>query len=318
MFSNIIVQWDVIQKLFLNTILVSIPEEFFMVIFTLILVGEFDFWKEEECKKLLNRWDYGRLFIPTIAGALVSNILRFILKVEDSTIPTLLTIFILMILTNHIFSDASAFKWIGKVFLFLLLSAIIVGVSELIYVPFIISGTGKDIVDINQNILSNVLISLPSRVFQYMLLFYFVSRKRTLLKGNVYKNIMSSPILLLFISIISLFDLTFFIVANKLIVQQKIIDNLSLFNQVIVVIGVILFPIINLSGLLLSIYYLKNQELKTLNNSHTQLNELLKKIRNQKESEGNASLWKLNEIGMGIEEVAASMEKLTRSDKTKK
>jgi len=70
-------QYTGVQKILLNTFFVSFPEELFLIMFTLILVGEFEYWKEDECKRLINRFDYVRVFVPTIVAALISNTLRY-------------------------------------------------------------------------------------------------------------------------------------------------------------------------------------------------------------------------------------------------
>lgn len=308
MFQNLL-QLATLQKIVLNTLFVSIPEELFLVMFTLILIGEFDYWKEEECKKLIHRWDYSRILIPTLAAALLSNILRYtFVDIDISSPVTILTVFVLIVLTNDIFGDASALKWMAKAFVFLVVACIVVGLSEFVYVPFILYSTGKTLEKINSDIFMNVLVSLPSRIIQYSILLYFVSQKRTLLKGNVLKYIVESPILALISAVVALCDLLFCIVTYKLIVYEKILINISLTSQISIIIGVIIFPVLNILGLVWSVYYVKNKEMSDKKIASEKLNNLLDSIKSYTYNANYDNIkWKLNEIGMGIEEISTKL-----------
>lgn len=312
-----LLQWGIFQKIIFNTLLVSIPEELYLVMFTLILVGEFEYWKEDECKKLINRWDYGRILIPTLTSALLSNILRYTgVNYDIASLITILTVFVIIVLTNDIFGDASAMKWTGKAFAFLMIACITVGVSEFIYVPFVVYGTGKPIQEINKDIWLNFVVSLPSRIIQYSILLYFVSRKRTLLKGKIIMHIVSNPVVLVITSAITLFDLLFYIVAYNLIVYEQVLINISHIMQIIIIIGITLFPILNISGLVWAVYYVKNKEMNDKKTASEKLENMLKDIKLYTNNENYDNIkWKLNEIGMGIEEIATNLYKETETVK---
>lgn len=68
-------QIETIHKIVMNTLLISIPEEVYFVLFTYILMGEFDQWEDEDCPRLFQPWNYPRVFIPAVAAAVISNIL---------------------------------------------------------------------------------------------------------------------------------------------------------------------------------------------------------------------------------------------------
>ena len=318
MFQSLL-QWDILQKIVLNTLLVSIPEELFLVMFTLILLGEFDYWKEDECKKLINRWDYGRILIPTIVAATISNILRYMFVDIDISSPvTIFTLLVLIVATNDIFGDASAMKWVGKAFAFLMLACVIVGITEALYIPFILYGTGKTLEEINNNIFLNLLVSLPSRIMLSSILLYFISQKRTLLKGKVLKCIISNSIVLTITSIVSLFNVIFFIVAFKIINYDRALLNMRLSMQILIIVGVILFPILNISGLLWNVYCIKNKEINDKKIASDKLSILLNEIKIYTEKENYDNIkWKLNEIGMGIEEVVTDLYKDIETGKKK-
>lgn len=309
-----LLQWDTIQKIILNTIFVSIPEEFYWVMFTLILTGEFEYWKEEECKRLINKWDYSRILIPTLTVALLSNIFRYIGLYEGifSIVPIII-FYILIVLTNDILGDASALKWLGKSFMFFLLGLITIVLSELLYIPFILYMSGSTLQEFNNNIFLNFIVSIPSRVIQYTILICFVARKRSLLKGNIFKHIISSPILSSLTSIVFFFDFLFLYIMYYAIVYEKVlVDSLPSF-QVMIIVGVILFPILNILALVWGIYYVENRAVHKQKLISDKLSNLLNNVKLYTNNENYDNIkWKLNEIGIGIEEVADSLYQVKR------
>lgn len=312
-------QWDAFQKILLNTLFISIPEEFYLVMFTLILVGEFEYWKEDECKRLINKFDYVRLFLPTIVIALLSNILTYMGLNSGifQFIPPIL-LYVLIVFTNDIFSDASALKWMAKAFIFYSLGFLTIGLSEFVYTPFVLYGANLSMLEINNNFLLYLLLSLPSRLLQYSLLLYFVSRKRTLLKGRFLKHILSNPILTVIFSVLVVFNVSFLWMMYKVIIYDKVLISISHFSQIIIVFGVIFFPIINISGLLWGFYYMKDKETKDKKIANEKLCILLKDIELFTNNDNYDNIkWKLNEIGMGIEKVANSLYKENETNKDK-
>jgi len=309
MFDTILPYWDIIIKIILNTVLVSIPEEIYLVMITLILVGEFDYWKEEECKKIINRWDYSRILIPSVTVALLLNVARYTnMDVNISSTVCLIIFYGLIVITNDVLKDARPLKWMSKAFIFLIVAQISVGLIELLYIPFILYGTGKTIDEINNNIFINFLVSLPTRLIQLMILAFFVSKKRTLLKGNLIKCLVSSPVISILISAVIIFDLLFLFIMHKVILNERILLSVPHAMQILVIVGAVLFPILNISGLVWAIYYNKNREMIDKRNTSNKLENLLDDIKSYTNDENYEDIrWKLNEIGNAIEEIAENL-----------
>ncbi|MHB8065033.1 MAG: hypothetical protein ACYDG2_20845 [Ruminiclostridium sp.] len=318
MFDTLL-QYNALQKILLNTIFISIPEEFYLVMFTLILVGEFEYWKEDECKRLINKFDYVRVFLPTIAAALLSEILRYMgLKsgIFQMLFPILL--YILIVFTNDIFGDASALKWMAKAFIFYLIGFLSIGLSEFVYMPFVLYSTGLSMIDISSNFLLYFILSLPSRFLQFSILLYFVCKKRTLLKGRLLKPVLSNPILSVILSVLVVFNVLFLWMMYKSIVYDKVLISISHFSQILIVFSVVLFPILNISGILWGFYYMKDKEINDKKIATDKLYNLLNKIELYANTENYDNIkWKLNELGIGIEEVADSLYKGNETDKHK-
>lgn len=308
MFDNLL-QWDILQKILLNTLFVSIPEELFLVMFTLILVGEFDYWKEPECKRLIHKFDYVRIFVPTVAGALLSNIFRY-MGMESGLFQflTLLIIYVLIVLTNDILADASMIRWMIRTLIFIMIGFLLIGISEFIYMPFVLYNTGLSVKDINSSILFNFFLSLPSRIFQYSIILYLISKKRTLLKGRIIRYIIPIHVLSIIVLFIILINLFFFGIMLNSIVFYKSLLNMPTSSQIFIILGIIVYPIINLVGLYYSIYYVKNKELSDKKVAHDKLYILLDNIKLYTNNKNYDNIsWKINEISNEIEEVAKSL-----------
>ncbi|EMS72697.1 hypothetical protein CTER_1548 [Ruminiclostridium cellobioparum subsp. termitidis CT1112] len=315
MFDTLL-QHSIFQKVIMNTLLVSIPEEFYFVMFVLILVGEFEYWKEPGCKRLINKFDYFRVFLPTGVVALLSNILRYN-GLEGGIyqfIPPVV-LYILIVLTNDIFGDASCMKWMGKAFIFLLIGFISIGLSEFIYMPFVLYSTGLTMEEICNDFRLYFGLSLPARVLQYSILLYFVCRKRTLLKGQMFKHIFSNTKLSVIFSLFGVFNIAFMFVMYKAVVYDKALVAIPLATQFVVVIGIVLFPIANIISLLLSSYYIRNLEVNDKKGATDKLESLYKEIQlYTNNGEYDNIMWKLNEFGIGIKEVSNSLYKGNTTD----
>ncbi|MDP4180127.1 MAG: hypothetical protein Q8942_03440 [Bacillota bacterium] len=308
MFINIL-NFKFINDIILNTLFLSIPEEFFVVMFTLILIGEFDYWREEECRKVFDGWDYFRVFLPVILGALISNILRF-LNVDTYmvSILTISSIFVSIILTGDIWGDSTALKWIKKAFVFLMLASLITITVESSYAPFIIYGSGISLKELNDNVLMNFLSSLPTRVIQYSILAFLFAKKRTLLQGKILKTIFESSGLTIFTSVLLSSNVIFMIAIMKAIGSEKVLSHLPFELRAIIIIGTCIFPLLNIFICFSSIYYVKNRESKKNQMIVQKLNYLSNNINLFSDSKKNDGVkWKLFEIQQEISEISKNL-----------
>ncbi len=303
-------------KIILNTLFVSIPEELYAVMFTLILVGEFEYWKEPECKRLINRFDYVRVFLPTVVGALLSNILiNAGLNYGIFQFVSPIVTYIIIVLTNDVFGDASAVKWMLKAFIFFLFGFLSIGIFEFTYVPFVLYSTGLSMDEIRSNLFLYFMLSLPSRFIQYLLLTYLVSKRRSLIKGNLIKILLSRPIVAVIFSFLIFVNILFLQILCSAIVSDKLLIPLSHISQLLIITGVVVFPILNISVFILCVCFLKNAEVKSMKNAAEKLTIMLKEIEIYTNNEKYDNIrWKLNEIGVGIEDVAQNLYKEIKTD----
>lgn len=298
-----LLQWDILKRIVLNTLFVSIPEEFYLVMFTLILMGEFNYWKERECKKLFDRWDYIRVFVPVIIGAVISNILRY---TGSSIIVicsiSMISMFITIVLTGDIWMDANSLKWMWRAFSFLLLGIFTLIAMESIYVPVFLYVTGKTLAEINRNILLNIVLSMPMKLLQLIILFIAFTWKRNLLKISI-ARLMFENNTMAALSLVSLSsNILFFIVMLKAVLCGKSLFNFAQDFKVLILLLNCIVPIINILTFLLCTYYVKYKETDKQNSAAEKLGKIVEDISVYKDSGKYENIqWKLNEIQKNVE-----------------
>lgn len=304
------IQSELMYKIVMNTFLVSIPEEIFFILFTYIMMGEFDRWKDEDCKRLFEPWDYSRIFAPVIASALISNILRYSGADLAIILPcSFLTLFIGMVVMADIFNNARAVKWIGSAFVFLLLGTLYAGLCEFLYIPVLIYGTGKTLAEINNSMLQNFVISIPAKIMEYSLLAFMVAHKRALLKTNIIKVVLASRALTAFTLVNLISNLCFLIVMYRMVCYERVLEGLSADVRLIVIIGICLLPLINLSTLIGSIYYLKNCEAAGKKATVEQIKNLRTKVKATGDARSiHTILWKLNGLYTNLDDIARGLD----------
>lgn len=301
-----IMQIDIIYKIIINTILNSIPEELFVVLFTYILMGEFDQWKDEDCKRLFQPWDYSRIIVPTVATALISNVLRYTGANEGIvSFGTLLAFFITIVAMGDIFNNARALKWMGEVLVFLLLAALCVSVIELTYLPFMVYGTGKPLAEINNNMLHNFIISIPAKIMEYSLLAFLVLHKRSLLKARIIKMVFESKILTAFMLTTLLADFSFLVFMLKIVCYESVLSSLSVDLRLVVFVAICIFPVFNISALIWCTYFINNREATNKKKASDRIKKIMEKIQAYSEKANYDDIvWTLNGLNANLGEVA--------------
>lgn len=262
-FLQDILSSEVIKNIILNTIFVSIPEEFFWVMFIYIMMGEFDHWKDPANNKFFYKEDYVRVFVPVITASILSNILRY--SGVDNNIVSLVTIFVLffsIVLFGDIFNNSGALKWIGKVFLFLVLGLAVIFLCESLYIPLILYGTGIELRDLNNDVLKNVLVSLPSRLLQYLILIFIVARKRSLGVIDIKKLLIDNKWIFGSFSFLLFFHIIFMVFMTKLIAVERLLISLQFSIRLIAIIIISAFPLINIISFIIIAYQMKKTEHK--------------------------------------------------------
>ena len=245
----------------LNMIFISMPESFVWLLITLMLSKRFDLLDRYRWKSNLKYF-----LIPVLPTAFYINFLRYILHMPR--MPILFgCIFIfysltLYILKKNLFVDEKL-PYL-KTLLFVYIGIFIIAMTELIYIPIILYITHLSMDAINQNILINFMLSLPSRVFQILIIITILHKYN---KIKLFSNIIRDKVLLiitvLFLSII----LLIVFIATKIIHSYCLILNCSLYSQILIGITITIILTLIIFLYLIPINYLINK-LFLLNKSH--------------------------------------------------
>lgn len=298
-------QMDIIVNIILHTLFVSIPEEFFWVVFVYLLVGEFDYLKYNSTIKFIQSWDYPRVIYPVIITALLSNIVRFSgIDSEFASLVTILSVFVLIVLFGDIGNNAAALKWIGKIFIFVLLTLLLIFVLEFSYMPFILYGTGMTIKQLYNSIVLTILISIPERIVEYSILIFLISNINMINKFNIFKVIFKNKILSLITISLLIIDALYIVFTVKFIVFEQILKNIDLVLRVSIIVFICIFPIFFIFIYLCSIYYLKKMEIKKQIDLSISIQNIIEDIKlNTNTEQKDTILWKLNSYSNSLESI---------------
>ena len=166
-----------IVKIFMNTIFVSTPRCLFIVMFTLIVAGEFDYWKQNEYKNIFYKWDFTRVVIPAVIAALVSNIVNYF-NIQEfwNYTAVMAALFISIILTSDIIGDSNSLVWSGKILLNMIMAFAISAFVEVLYIPWLIIYADITHEIIFSNVLYNFLIALPAFLTEFFVIFVLITK----------------------------------------------------------------------------------------------------------------------------------------------
>ncbi len=233
--------FSLLPPMLLHTVFVSIPEELFMVAFTLILMKRYDLLA-------LNRSNILKLVTTAAPFALLSNILRGFadFNMNYTSLICFTGIFLLGIIVYGVRKP----KDMLMVFLGLALSLVVVMAIQASYLVFILYGTSITVESLNQYSLQTFLVSLADRVVQIALIGLMLLKKQKFMKLNYFKIIGKNRNLAILSTFVIVMNILFVYLMCNLIYFQKILMPFESGMQLAVVLAVIIFPVVNISAVL--------------------------------------------------------------------
>jgi hypothetical protein len=241
--------WANIGFTILNSIIISIPEETFVIYLSLLILGKPEFIK-------IKPGNLPRFVACLIPAAFAPNIMRWLLpQVTDYLmIIGILFIFTLIVFIYRIKDK----KDILRIFIGTALSLIAVMLAQIAYTPLVMFGTGISMNEVNNTPILLFIWTLPERAIEFSLLILLTIKKNMTVKINIL-SILSRNKLVAFITVFLLtFNAAFLAIMGKLIFFDNILAKTSLFNIVLITALVIMFPIMNISllaAVIYSVYY---------------------------------------------------------------
>jgi hypothetical protein len=255
----------------LNMILVSIPEEMFLVAMTLIFLKRFDLLDIRMWKQNLVG-----IMIPVLPVAILINVFRYIWIIPKpvATILNLIVFYILMVY----FLKKSSFEFTKRDYRKLLigfsLSFMILGLLEGLTVPVLLFLLNKSLYFLQENVLWNIILSIPSRVIELLIVIFLAIKNNNVVKVKIFETISKNNFLLTSIIFFAISSNIFAVYILKLIAINRILeDKISLLGQMFIIICVLLFPVIIIFWILLLINYLlvkEKQKLQTYKNLYAE------------------------------------------------
>lgn len=242
----------------LNMILVSIPEELFLTMMTLIFLKRFDLLDVRMWKHNI-KW----IMIPALPIALMINLFRYIVIIPKP-LMTIINLIIFYLLLIYIIKKTSfnfIIKDYTKILVSFSLSFIIWGILESITCPLILYLMNKPIEFFNNNFLWNLMFSIPSRIFGYILIIYLVIRHNNIIKIKLFEVIFKNNFMSISIISFAILSNVFAVYILKLIGINKILeDKISLIEQMLITMSVLILPAIILFYILIQINFLLIKE----------------------------------------------------------
>lgn len=235
----------------INTVLISIPEESFMVAFVLILMGKVDFLNFKKSNVI-------KFSIPVLLTAFTTGFLRIILKFGMEFTPFLgiLLIFVPIVVLYEI----KGLKKIMQCFGCTVISILITGLVQLAYVPVSMSIMRLTTEDINKVNLNVLCLALPERVIEFLIIAVLYSKKKNIMRINPFRMILNNKTMSVIFFTNLIFNLFFVYIFTYEIYEKHILSELSILMQLLAVMFVIIVPVINMSSVVGIVYVLAYRE----------------------------------------------------------
>ena len=245
---------SIIIPLIINILIVSIPEETFLTVCTLILMNRYDLIEPKKGNIL-------RIASIVLPIAFMSDILRGFVGMDLNIMPFLAMgmLFFLILLVYRIKTS----KGILKAFVSTCISFVIIIILQMMFFPLISATTNITAEMLNKPGIIIILVTLPERILEAVIITLFVVKKRSFTKLGLFKVFSRNPLLAYISGGIVFMNLLFVYIMIRLIYLDRILNDLNMILQIIVISIIILFPILNMTVLLGVINYSVNKLMHT-------------------------------------------------------
>lgn len=251
----------------INFTLVSVPEGFIWTLAVLITLKRFDLLDKY-------RWKTNALWlsIPILFSSFLINFLRYIVDCPRIfiSISAILAIYIGIIIilkapSNNILNEKIDYP---KIFLIVLLYfAVLIVLTESLYIPFVIKYYGKSIMQINSIWSVNFLMALPGRIIQFIFIICILSIQNRKKYLTIIKLITSDKKISLIIIIFVLTLIIFWTILISIFGDYNVLSQYGIIQQVIFSMILFIFPSL-LLFLMIVLIILFIEKINKLNRSH--------------------------------------------------
>ncbi len=223
----------------LNCLFVGVPEEIVWCLLSLVFLKRFDLLDKYRWKESIKY-----LAIPIIPTAVSINVFRYILVTPKIVIflgsgAIFYSLLVYIVKKTSITEQEVSYL---KILIYAFLASLIIGISESVYLPIGLYVSKLTLSEVVNSQTLNILFSIPSRVFQIMLIWILIRKNSSYSKDyfleNVFKDKFLAVITVLFMGLI-LFVVYFIIFIFG---DLNIIEQYSLPLQVLITILIVTIP----------------------------------------------------------------------------
>lgn len=229
-----------LQQSVINTLIVSMPEEFFITMIVLILLGRYDYISKEIWKCNL----FKVMIVSVIPLSIIFNLLKYCLP-NHSNILVVINILLLSISISILYRIKNKKEYF-KVLMFTALGFLIFMITQLITIFMVMYILKMSPNSFNQSAIINFIIVLPERVLQYLMLSLIFLKQNGLTKVNLSKIILENSVLRFFTILFTVGDIAILMWMAKYIVFDKILEQIPLDGQIAISVGIMILVIISL------------------------------------------------------------------------
>ena len=227
--------------------MISVPEQIYLLIFTLMLSNQYELFYPVTRKKQM------KILLLVFISAFISVVLRTIGGFGMTYMAPIgiLAYFILILLAYKI----TAFKQIIKLLGCIVISFITVMVIQLMFIPMVLYGTSITAETLNRPSLVTFLWTLPERMIELIILAAMITYKYNVYNIKLMQVIWQNRffaiifIVLLIVNFFIIYTFSINVYINKMLI------GLSPVSQITIIVTAILFPLINLSSYFFVIFF---------------------------------------------------------------
>lgn len=230
-----------------NIITPSIPEQIFYIYFSLYLLG-----RTKDIK--VRRGNIIKICIVSAIIAVFSVLLRTFFPILAKS-GFLLIIGLLVTWGSFILAyKIAGIKEMLKAFVCMIISFIVIPIFQTIYIPLLLYGTNTSIEEMYKPGITPFIWSLPELTMIFCVISILAVRKNINDRAKFLMILSRNKVVLTISIALLLFNIIFLAVMIKLICFDKILLTVGFINQLLIIVIVVTFPILNVSLLMVVLY----------------------------------------------------------------
>lgn len=237
----------------ITILFVSFLEQLFFIAMVFVFTQKYHYLE-------INRKNISRYMTVAVLSGLISYLLKQYLP-ELNDVMVILGVFTMTALICLIY-QARDIKQILTYLMAVILTFTVSLIIQTSYVPLLLWGTKIDVSLLNKPGILLVLLSLPERLLEALIIGYFLFRRSSYTKKSYFKIVINNSTLLLVTITVFVLNILFLAVIVKHIRDGNILADVSYPSQILTMMGILLFPVLNIGSLICAVMTVENRNAK--------------------------------------------------------